>query len=351
METSVQGARYGVNVSHAATPVPASPRLGPPPPPPGFSANLPAPEVQHRSHPLHAFAQPPPPPPASIAAPPNGPHSHPAPSPWQQSPLAGQQSLFSQQPLDTSRMAPGFAAPNVAMPPRAQIPAGHAPAHGAAAAAPLQRGPLGQAPGTPRSWQGATGTQQPQQLPPLSRAAQEQLDCAARQSLDSQQRPGSLGGPSREGSRRQSLESAPPGSLASHASTGCASEAGSLANTPRTTLADTSSSLFAHAPFPASPSHAAAASAMQLAAGQPAAAYPGASRLSGRPGSFFGGAYLELAPAEATSGPELGSVPGLQHANLAFGSGSLQLTPSHFGTNVSANTGNGECPTRARRSV
>ena len=38
----------------------------------------------------------------------------------------------------------------------------------------------------------------------------------------------------------------------------------------------------------------------------------------------------------------LPSMQGLQHAGLSFGSGSLQLTPSHFGTNVSANTGQGK---------
>ena len=225
----------------------------------------------------------------------------------------------------------------MAVPPRMHPAAAQA---GMAAAA-QQRAALGQGSGTPHSWQGSpAGPQQPV----FSRAVPEHLDAVSRQSLDSQHRMSSLGGASRDGSRRQSLENAVAGSMASHASTGCGSEPGSLANTPRTTLADTSSSLFAHAPYPASPSHALAAAAAQSAVSQPGAAYPGASRLSGRAGGLFAGAPPEAVPPNGMAMPEVATMQGLQHAGLSFGSGSLQLTPSHFGTNVSANTGQGEAP-------
>ena len=224
----------------------------------------------------------------------------------------------------------------MAVPSRMHPAAAHVPPAGMAAAA-QQRAALGQGPGTPRSWQGSQSPAGPQQ-PLFSRAVPEHLDAASRQSLDSQHRMSSLGGVSRDGSRRQSFENAAAGSMASHASTGCGSEQGSLVNTPRTALADTSSSLFAHAPYPASPSHALAAAAAQSAVSQPSAAYPGASRLSGAFG-IFTGTPTEAAPANSTNLP---SMQGLQHAGLSFGSGSLQLTPSHFGTNVSANTGQGK---------
>ncbi len=133
-----------------------------------------------------------------------------------------------------------------------------------------------------------------------------------------------------------------PGSLASHASTGCASEACSMANTPRTTLADTSSSLFAHTPFPASPSHGLAASAAQASAGQPAAAYPGASQLSGQATSLFKSDTGEVGPVQSKATPDVASMPGMPQAGFPCPSGSLQLTPSHFGTNVSDNIGQGE---------
>ena len=212
-------------------------------------------------------------------------------------------------------------------------------ARGMAAPAP-QRSVLGQGPGTPRSWQGSHSPAGPQQSL-FSRAVPEHLDAASRQSLDSQHRVSSLGGMSRDGSRRQSLENATAGSMASQASTGCGSEPGSLANTPRTAPADTSSSLFAHAPYPASPSHALAAAAAQSAVSQLSAAYPGASRLSGHSGGLFMGAPPDALPADSMAMPDLASIQGLQHSGLSFGSGSLQLTPSHFGTNVSANTGQG----------
>ena len=234
---------------------------------------------------------------------------------------------YLQQPALTPMAVPSRMHP-------AAVPAGMA-------AAAQQRAVLGQGPGTPRSWQGSPA--RPQQ-PLFNRAVPEHLDAASRQSLDSQHRMSSLGGVSRDGSRRQSLENAVAGSMASHASTGCGSEPGSLANTPRTTLADTSSSLFAHAPYPASPSHALAAAATQSAVNQPGATHPGASRLSGRPGGLFTGAPPEAVPPNGMAMPELAAMQGLQHAGLSFGSGSLQLTPSHFGTNVSANTGQGEAP-------
>ena len=196
--------------------------------------------------------------------------------------------------------------------------------------------------GTPRSWQGSQGLAGMQQAL-FGRAAPDQGECDSRQSLDSQPRVGSLGAPgSREGSRRQSLENGVPGSLASRAAPPAAASRGPLANTPRTTLADTSSSLFAHAPYPASPSHAALAFATAPTASQPSAVYPAASRLSGRSAGPFVAAFPDLPLSHSKPLPDLGAVPAMQQPSLPFGSGSLQLTPSHFGTNVSANTGQGE---------
>ena len=319
-------------------PVPPSPHAAPPPPPPGFSGMLSTPDMRTRAPPPSFFAQPPPPPLPVAAS--NGPVMHPASSPWSQSVPASQQSQYSQH-LDVVNTVPGAylqqpALTPMAVPSRMHPAAAHGPPAGMAAAA-QQRAALGQGLGTPRSWQGSQSPAGPQQ-PLFSRAVPEHLDATSRQSLDSQHRMSSLGGVSRDGSRRQSFENAAAGSMASHASTGCGSEPGSLANTPRTTLADTSSSLFAHAPYPASPSHALAAAAAQPAVSQPGAAYPAASRLSGASG-LFAGAPIEAAPA---NGMNLPGLQGLQHAGLSYGSGSLQLTPSHFGTNVSANTGQGE---------
>ena len=306
----------GNHFAHAPAAVPASPRVGPPPAPPGFSSKLPAPEKRSSVQPPGGFIQPPPPPPPPVVPPAHGAPMHPASSPWPQNPSAGQHSLFSQQPMDAAAMMPGPFMQQQAMPPRAQN-------------AVQQRGSLPGHPGTPRGWQGGVGAAGAQ--PPLAfgRVSLEQMD----------------GAPIQDGSRRQSLENAMPGSLASHASTGCASEAGSMANMPRTTLADTSSSLFAHAPFPASPSHALAASAAQASASQPVAAYPGATRLSGQATSLFSSDPVEVGPVQSKAAPDVASMPGMQLAGLPCPSGSLQLTPSHFGTNVSANTGQGVQPT------
>ena len=290
--------------------------------------------------------QPPPPPPPPMAPPAHGAPMHPASSPWPQTPSAGQQSLFSQQPRDPAAMMPGPFMQQQAMPPRAQNAVGYAVQQQAGmAAAVQQRGGLPGQSGTPRGWQGGVGAAGAQLPPASGRGSLEQMDGAPCQSLDSQHRVSSLGAVSRDGSRRQSLENAMHGSLASHASTGCASEAGSMANTPRTTLADTSSSLFAHAPFPSSPSHALAASAAQASASQPVAAYPGASRLSGQATSLFSSDPVEVGPVQSKAAPDVASMPGMQLAGLPCLSGSLQLTPSHFGTNVSANPGQGEQPT------
>jgi hypothetical protein len=270
---------------------------------------------------------------------------HPASSPWPQTPSAGQHSLFSQQPMDAAATMPGPFMQQQAMPPRAQNAVGYAAQQQAGMlAAVQQRGGLSSHPSTPRGWQGGVSAAGALLPPPSGRASQEQMDGAPWQSLDLQHRVSSLGAVSRDGSRRHSLENAMPGSLASHASTGCASEAGSMANTPRTTLADTSSSLFAHAPFPASPSHAHAASAAQASASQPVAAYPGASRLSGQAASLFSSDPVEAGPIQSKAAPDVASMPGLQLAGLPCPSGSLQLTPSHFGTNVSANTHQGGHP-------
>lgn len=322
--------------------MPASPRTAPPPPSPGFSSMLPAPDMRSRPPPPSFYAQPPPPP-LPPAASSNGPTMHPAPSPWSQSAPGSQQSQFSQH-LDTGSAMPGAYLQQPTLMPtavssRMHPAAAHAP-QGAMAAAAQQRAVLGQGPGTPRSWQGGQSPAGPQQSL-FSRVVPEHLEAASRQSLDSQHRVSSLGGISRDDSRRQSLENAAAGSMASHASTGCGSEPGSLANTPRTAPGDTSSSLFAHAPYPTSPSHALAAAAAQSAVSQPSAAYPGASRLSGLSGGLFMGVPPDALPADGTVMPNLASMQGLQHSGLSFGSGSLQLTPSHFGTNVSANTGQG----------
>ena len=256
--------------------------------------------------------------------------------------MANQQSLFSQLPAESSRMLPGPALQHGAVPPEMHAAAARLAQLGVSTAAVPQSRNTGQGSGTPRSWQGNQGLAGMQQAL-FSRAAPDQCECDSRQSLDSQPRVGSLGAPgSREGSRRQSLENGVPGSLASRASTACGSEPGSLANTPRTTLADSSSSLFAHAPYPASPSHAALASATAPAASQPSAVYPAASRLSGRSAGPFVGAFPDLPLSHSKPLPDLGAVPGMQQPSLPFGSGSLQLTPSHFGTSVSANTGQGE---------
>ena len=333
--------------------MPASPRFSAPPPPPGFSGKLPVPEVRSRPQPppqqqqQHSlFAQPPLPPPPAVA-PTIGSAVHPISSSWPQTPSPAQQSLFSQQPIDTGSMMPGsflhqVPMPQMAVPPKVQSTSVHAQQAGMAAAA-QQRAALGQGTGTPHSWQSSQGASGPQQSQ-FGRAVQEHTDPMTRQSLDSQQHMSSLGGLSKDGSRRQSLENAAPGSLPSYASTRCASEAGSLVNTPRATLADTSSSLFAHAPYPASPSHALAAAAAQAAISQPMTAYPGASRLSGRSTSLLGATPADALSRDGKAMPDLTGMPALQHAGLSFGSGSLQLTPSHFGTNVSANTGQGEHP-------
>ena len=293
--------------------------------------------------PQRACVPPSPPPPGSMQQPPiNGANAYPAPPAWQQAALANQQSLFSQLPMELSRILPGPPLQHAAVPPEMQAAAARLAQLGVSTAAAPQSRNAGQGSGTPCSWQGSQGLAGMQQAL-FGRAAPDHCECDSRQSLDSQPRMGSLGAPgSREGSRRQSLENGVPGSLASRASTACGSEPGSLVNTPRTALANTSSSLFAHAPYPASPSHAAIASAIVPAASQPSAAYPAVSRLSGRSAGPFVGAFPDLPPPHSKPLPDLGAVPGMQQPSHPFGHGSLQLTPSHFGTNVSANTGQGE---------
>ena len=301
------------------------------------------PDKRSQQPPQRACVPPPPPPPGSIQQPPmNGGHAYPAPPAWQQAALAQQQSLFSQLPAESSRMLPGPALQHGAVPPEMHAAAARLAQLGVSTAAVPQSRNTGQGSGTPRSWQGNQGLAGVQQAL-FGRAVPDQSECDSRQSLDSQPRVGSLGAPgSREGSRRQSLENGMPGSLASRASTACGSEPGSLANTPRTTLVDTSSSLFAHAPYPASPSHAALAFATAPTASQPSAVYPAASRLSGRSAGPFVAAFPDLPLSHSKPLPDLGAVPAMQQPSRPFGSGSLQLTPSHFGTNVSANTGQGE---------